>query len=204
MTDRPTVAPRYSKVLREDSLDRMRAAFHRANPSMVLAWRLGFGPLFNMWPSVGGRMLVLSHSGRKTGTRYRTPLNYAPVGDDLYCLAGYGSRTDWYRNITVQPEVEIWLPTGRWAAVAFDASDDPDRVARMRDVLVASGFAARAIGLVPKRMTGHEIDETTQTYRLVRIVSTGRRSPGPADLAWLWMVPLIAYVTRAIRDSRRV
>lgn len=197
----PSVTPRYVKALRPDSLERMRRTFHRMNHLMVLAWRLGFGPVLNMWPAVGGRILVLVHTGRKSGNRYHTPLNYAPDGDVLYCLVGLGPRTDWYRNVMVEPNVEVWLPTGRWSGVTHDTTDDPDRSARMRKVLIASGFAAWALGLHPKRMSDEEVEEATRTYRLVRIVKT-ERLPGPGDLAWVWLIPLLSSMIRRARARK--
>lgn len=203
MVDRPAIAPRYEKALQPAVLARLRNLLHRMNPSMVLLWRLGLGPTFGMWPSLFGRILVLAHTGRRTGTTYRTPLNYAPVGDSLYCLAGFGPSTDWYRNVLAQSNVEVWLPNGRWAATAIDASHDPDRVDRMREVLIASGFAARAIGLDPGRMSDQEVEAATRSYRLVRIELLERRSPGPGDLSWVWVVPIMAYVAHARRRRRR-
>ena len=200
MADRPGIASRFEQTLRPDVLDRMRDLFHRMNPSMGTLWRLGLAPAFGVWPSVFGRIMVVMHTGRITGTIYRTPLNFAPLDGAVYCLAGFGSRTDWYRNILAQPDIEVWLPNGRWAATATDASHDPDRVDRMREGLISSGFAARAIGLHPKRMSKAEIEEATASYKLVRIELLERRSPGPGDLAWVWMV---AVVTIAILLRRR-
>ncbi|NIA25892.1 MAG: nitroreductase family deazaflavin-dependent oxidoreductase [Gammaproteobacteria bacterium] len=171
------------------------------NRFMVLAWRLGFGPSLNMWPSVGGRILVLVHTGRKSGNHYYTPLNYAPDGDVLYCLVGFGPRTDWFRNVLANPNVCVWLPTGRWSGVAHDATDDPDRNARMRQVLIASGFAAWILGLHPKRMSDEQVAEATHTYRLVRIVKTERLA-GPGDLTWVWALPAAKALVWAMRRRR--
>jgi len=33
---------------------------------------------------------VITHTGRKTGRKRRTPVNYAVVRDDVYCTAGFG------------------------------------------------------------------------------------------------------------------
>jgi deazaflavin-dependent oxidoreductase (nitroreductase family) len=117
---------------------------------MVALFRLGLGRGVNGWPSVGGRILVLVHVGRKTGIRRRTPLNYATVDGDVYCTAGFGSSSDWYRNILAHPEVEIWLPDGWWAGSATDISGSDNRIDLLRKVLVASGFAAWLAGIRPK------------------------------------------------------
>lgn len=201
---RPAVAPRYTTVMRPDVLDWMRRRFRQMNVGMVLLWRLGLGPLFGAWPAVGGRVMVLVHTGRKSGRRFRTPLNYAPIGDAVYCIAGFGPATDWYRNILDQPQVELWLPEGRWEGLAEDLSDSPQRTHLMRRVMIDSGLAAPAFGLHPRRMTDADVREATATYRLVRITRTGRRhgAGGPGDLAWVWLVVAVLWFA-GLRRSRR-
>ena len=66
----------------------LRRAFHAMNHFMLWMWKLGLGPLLNSWPAVGGRMLVIEHQGRRSGKRYLTPVNYAPVDGAVYCTAG--------------------------------------------------------------------------------------------------------------------
>lgn len=170
------------------SEEMLRQGFKRFNRFMLLLWRLGFGRWVNAWPSVGGRIMVLTHIGRKTGRRRRTPVNYAEVGGDIYCTAGFGGVSDWYRNLVAHPNVEVWLPDGWWAGVAEDVSAAPDRLSILRQVLIASGFAARLAGIDPHRIGDDALAEVTQSYRLVRIHRTEPRtgSGGPGDLAWVW------------------
>ena len=161
-------------------------AFKRLNRVMLLLWRLGLGPLLNSWPSVGGRMMVLSHRGRVSGLQRRTPLNYAIVDGGVACVAGYGRRSDWYRNVLASPDVEVWLPHDRWTGVAHDVGEDPGRVALMRQVLLASGFAAVVAGVDPRRLDDTALAHATRDYRLVRIERTGvSTGPAPDDLAWV-------------------
>ena len=163
-----------------------RRAFRRLNRGMLLLWRLGLGPLLNSWPSVGGRIMVLSHHGRVTGLPRRTPLNYAIVDGGVVCVAGYGRRCDWYRNVLANPEVEVWLPGGRWAGLARDVSEGPDRLAMMREVLRASGFAAVVAGVDPRRLDDPSLEQATRDYRLIRVQRTGvSTSPAPDDLVWV-------------------
>ena len=130
----------------------LRKAFKRFNHLMILMWRLGLGRWINMWPDKGGRIMVIAHKGRKTGLRRLTPVNYAVVDGELYCTAGFGRVSDWYRNITADPHVEVWLPQGRWVGVAEDVTEDPRALELMREVLIGSGFAAELFGLHPRSM----------------------------------------------------
>jgi hypothetical protein len=165
--------------------------FRSMNRGMVLMWRLGLGRWADAWPSVAGRVLVVEHHGRKSGIRYLTPLNFAPEIRSRYCLAAFGSEADWYRNVFVTRRTVLWLPDGRWTAVAADVTGEVGSRDRIRRVLIDSGFAARAFGLNPRRMTGVEIDAATSGYRLVRFDLIDRCDESPADLSWVW-VPLAA------------
>ena len=166
----------------------MRNRFRYLNRFMLLLWRLGLGGWVNAWPSVGGRIMVLTHSGRKTGKRRRTPLNYVVVEGDVYCTAGFGSATDWYRNLLAHPEVEIWLPDGWWAGTATDISGCDARIDLLRKVLIASGAPARFAGLRPRTDADPKLAELTREYRLLRITRSHARTggAGPGDLAWAW------------------
>lgn len=148
---------------------RLRGFFRRLNPLMLALWRLGDGRFLNSWPSVGGRIMVIHHIGRRTGSRLRTPVNYAEHDASVYCLAGLGRRADWFKNLQATPRVEVWLPGTRWQGVAEDATGDPDAGPRLRQVLIASGFAAYAAGLNPRRMTQEAVEALLEEYRLVRI-----------------------------------
>ncbi len=162
--------------------------FMQLNRFMLAMWRLGMGGSVNSWPSVGGRILVLTHVGRKTGKRRRTPLNYAVVDGDVYLTAGFGSGTHWYRNILANPEVEVWMPDGWWTGSATDISDSENRNELLRQVLIGSGFAAWIAGMRPKTDSDQKLAAATEEYRLLRIrrdrALTGRGGPG--DLAWIW------------------
>jgi len=149
----------------------LRKFFHRMNRFMVWMWKRGWGKWINFWPAVVGRIMVIRHRGRKSGKEYLTPVNYALVEGEVYCTAGFGSISDWYRNMLVYPQVELWLPDGKRAACAEDISDSPNRLFLLRQVLVASGFAASTFGgLDPRKVNDEEMDKATKEYRLVHFM----------------------------------
>jgi deazaflavin-dependent oxidoreductase (nitroreductase family) len=137
------------------------------NRFMVFLWKIGLGKAINIWPAGFGRIMVIKHRGRKSGKEYLTPVNYAIVEDEIYCTAGFGSVSDWYRNILVYPQVELWLPEGKRSACAKNVSDSPDRLFLLRQVLVASGFAAPMFGINPKKLSDGQLDQVSKEYRLV-------------------------------------
>jgi len=153
--------------------NRWRRIFKRFNRFMLLMWRLGLGRWINAWPAVGGRIMVLGHTGRRSGLRRQTPLNYAQGNGDIYCTAGFGPGSDWYRNLLANPEVEVWLPGGRRTGRAEDISGCAGHVRLLRQVLIASGFAARLAGINPCSISDAELQKLAADYRLVRIRLAG-------------------------------
>jgi deazaflavin-dependent oxidoreductase (nitroreductase family) len=184
---------------------RLQQGFKYFNKFMLFMWRLGLGPWINFWPSVVGRIMVITHTGRKTGLRRRTPVNYALVDGEVYCTAGFGAVSDWYRNLKANPEVEVWLPDGWWLGQAEEVTDPETHLPLMRAVLVASGFAARAAGLDPQRMTDDALAQATASYRLIHIRRAAERTgkDGPGDLAWVWPLATMLLLPLALFRLRR-
>ncbi len=172
----------------------LRQGFHYFNRFVLLLWRLGLGKFINAWPEGSGRIMVLTHTGRRSGLKRQTPVNYAIVDGELYCMAGFGKGADWYRNIMAEPSVKVWLPDGWWAGRAEDISDNRGRLPLLREVAIASGYAARAFGIDPHTMSDEALGEATKSYRLIRIHRTAERTGagGPGDLAWVW--PLATFI----------
>lgn len=169
---------------------KLRQGFKYLNKTMLLMWRLGMGFWFNLWPEGWGQVIVITHTGRKTGKTYRTPVNFAILDGDIYCIAGFGKISDWYRNILANNEVEVWLPDGWWGGIAEDISESPDRPRIMRAVVTASGFAGPLFGVNPRMLDDETLARVTRGYKVVRIrrVNPMTGSGGPGDLAWVWQV----------------
>ena len=188
--------------LTQISEQRLRTIFKSFNRFMLLLWRLGLGSWGN-GTKFGGSIMVIKHTGRKTGLTRYTPVNYAVVDGDIYCTAGFGSVCDWYSNLMAIPQVEIWLPDGRWAGVADDVSDSKDRGALLRQVIIASGFAGPLFGADPKKLTDTDFEKLMESYRLIRIRRKGAVTGpgGPGDLAWVW--PLSTFILLLLWFRRR-
>jgi deazaflavin-dependent oxidoreductase (nitroreductase family) len=166
----------------------LRQMFKVGNRFMVLLFRLGLGNWGNR-PETS-QVMVLVHRGRTSGLLRKTPVNYVVVDDVIYCTAAFGSRADWYRNVLADPHVQVWLADGWYAGEAEEVPpDDPQRNALMRQVLIASGFAAPLFaGINPKTLSEEKLAEISASYRLIRINPTEACTGpgGPGDLAWVW------------------
>jgi deazaflavin-dependent oxidoreductase (nitroreductase family) len=185
--------------------ERLRQIFKIGNRFMVLLFRLGLGGWGN-GPQTS-QVMVLVHKGRKSGLLRQTPVNYAVVDDVIYCTAAFGSRADWYRNVVADPRVQVWLPDGWYAGEAAEVPpDDPQRSALIRQVLIASGFAAPLFaGINPKTVSDEKLAEISAPYRLIRIypseACTG--SGGPGDLAWVWPAATFVLLGLLLLGGRR-
>lgn len=181
-----------------------KRVFRVLNFFQVLMWRLGLGRWLSMFPSTTGTYLVLTHYGRKSGRKYRTPVNFAQFEGDLYITAGFGSVSDWYQNIIANPQVEVWLPDGWYVATANDVKVDHETLPILRKILINSGFAAPMMGIHPNRLSDDELLELCKEYRLVRIQRSAPRTgnDGPGDLVWLWPLLVILLVTKRRKKHR--
>jgi deazaflavin-dependent oxidoreductase (nitroreductase family) len=187
--------PRTEEVLRQ--------TFKRFNPFMVFMWRLGLAPFINIWPEVGGQIMMIEHRGRRSGRRRYAPVNYAIVEGELYCTAGFGPVSDWYRNIVANPNIEVWMTDGWWAGAVEDVSDCENRLALLRKVLIGSGVVTYMAGIDPVKLSDEAFDAVTKTYRLLHIRRTEARTGpgGPGDLAWVW--PLASMILLPLVLLRR-
>ena len=183
----------------------LRRSFKRFNPFMVFMWRLGLGPFINSAPTVGGRIMVIAHTGRKTGARRFAPVNYALVDGEIYCTAGFGAVSDWYRNVMTKNDVEVWLPDGWWAGTVEDVSDCDRRLPILRQVLIDSGFAARAAGINPFTISDESLAGTAAKYRLLHIKRTEARTGpgGPGGLSWGWPIATMILLPMLLLRRRR-
>jgi deazaflavin-dependent oxidoreductase (nitroreductase family) len=184
----------------------LRHGFSRyLNPFMVTLWRLGLGHWFEVWPEVSGRIMVIRHTGRKTGKRQLTPVNYAMVEGELYAVAGFGPISDWYRNLMANPQVEVWLPDGWWSATVEDISDSERRLQLLREVIIGSGFVAYLFRLNPHTCSDSFLEKVCTKYRLLHIrrnaALTGRGGPG--ELAWVWPLATMILLPLALMRRRQ-
>jgi deazaflavin-dependent oxidoreductase (nitroreductase family) len=81
----------------------------------VWLYRVGLGGL------LGGRFLLLTHTGRRSGRRRRVVLEvvgrHEPSGGFLVA-SGYGARSQWFRNIPEDPRVRFQVGWRRFEGLA--------------------------------------------------------------------------------------
>lgn len=80
---------------------------------------------------LSGSTDVVRYRGRRSGTTFATPTQYAPYGDDLLILVGRPDTKTWWRNFRQERDVDV-LVAGSWRAMigrAVVGSDEPDTIA---------------------------------------------------------------------------
>jgi deazaflavin-dependent oxidoreductase (nitroreductase family) len=75
----------------------------------------------------GAPILLLTTSGRNTGTEYTTPLIFGRDGDAHVIVASQGGRPahpDWYLNLVAHPEVGVQVKADSFRARARTAEGE--------------------------------------------------------------------------------
>lgn len=78
-------------------------------------------------PFEGAPMVLVHHTGAKTGTERVTPLMAQLKGDDLVIFASKGGapdNPDWYHNLLANPETTVEYGTDTFAVKARVAEGD--------------------------------------------------------------------------------
>ncbi|MGX5696340.1 nitroreductase family deazaflavin-dependent oxidoreductase [Agromyces soli] len=117
-------------------------------------YRAGLGRLF------GRRVLMLEHIGRKSGLPRYVCLEVVdrPAPDRLLIVSGFGTRSDWYRNLKSHPKCFVSWGRIRCApAVARFLTEDESRAALER---YATRYPAswRALRTTIEKAVGTPVD----------------------------------------------
>jgi hypothetical protein len=116
----------------------VRRLLRLASPALRVALR---SPAH--WP-VSGRLLLLSVTGRRTGTTYTFPVRYHRDGDLLKVI----TANNWWRNLRDGPTpVTVWLRGRRRAATARAHHGDDTVAAELPDFLARNPALAKMYGI---------------------------------------------------------
>lgn len=186
----------------------LRCGFKALNRVMMVPiHRAGLGAWLGT--PVGGYMLLLRVRGRRSGLVREVPLSYLVADGAPWVMAGFGSRTQWFRNLLADPEVEVRLP-GRTLRCRAEEARDPTVRARILPALTrAAGVPGTMIGCNPWAAPDERILELLSWIPLVRLTPVdGPVAAGPDDPgghAWIWrqavVLGLTVWLLRACRPG---
>jgi len=157
--------PVLSRLLRP-----IQRAFLLINGALVApALRHGLG--IALGTPLTGHLMLLRTTGRTSGKRREVPLGYVIRDGSIWCVAGYGSRTPWYRNLEANPDVEVTLP-GRHPirARAHPVTDDRPWLDAYRALINSFGVIGRLVVGDVDRISDAELLARHRSLPVVRIV----------------------------------
>jgi deazaflavin-dependent oxidoreductase (nitroreductase family) len=127
----------------------------------ILLYRLGLGRL------LGGGFVLINHTGRRTGRPRQTVVEVVDrSAGSLTVVAGFGPRSDWYRNLLARPAASIVL-AGRAAAVtATPLPAEQAAQAMLRYARRHPRAARRLAGVMGYRVDGTDSDYLEMGRRL--------------------------------------
>ena len=137
-------------------------------PKGLLLWLFRLGPKLYRWRLgwlLGRRLLLLEHTGRKSGLTRETALEvmrFDAVDGVYFVAAAFGRSSDWYRNVLAEPQITIRVGPRSYAARA-----DPLDPAAAYAEFVSYGRQHRLIIRLLPKMTGIPFDGSEAAYRRV-------------------------------------
>jgi deazaflavin-dependent oxidoreductase (nitroreductase family) len=122
----------------------LRRGFLILNGSLMAPLlRHGFGWLVGN--PLTGHVMLLRTRGRRSGLLREAPLGYVVRDGAVYCVAGYGEPTPWFRNLLVDANVEVILSTRRFKARAEPVTDAAEWLTTYRALIASFGLVGRAV-----------------------------------------------------------
>lgn len=158
------------------------------NRSPILAWRMGLERL------LGHIFVLITTTGRKSGLPRRVVTEYFAYRGKLIVPCAYGTRSDWYRNIMVNPLVtaQTWQGAESLRAERITSADEFRAlypVAMRRNPVMMRAYL-RSLAIDPDNID----DVVAKRERIIwfRFEPTEERTPPPlkADLLWVWPMAL--------------
>ncbi|MFD8705429.1 nitroreductase family deazaflavin-dependent oxidoreductase [Kitasatospora sp. NPDC059648] len=126
-------------------------------PILLYRWHLG--------RLLGSRFLLLTHTGRSSGLPRRVVLEVVgrdPRSGGYLVASGFGASSQWYRNVTHTPKVNVQIGRHRFAATASALTPNESGLAMAHYAEQHPG-AARLL----THFCGLSIDGTQRDYFLV-------------------------------------
>ncbi|HEY5629966.1 MAG TPA: nitroreductase/quinone reductase family protein [Candidatus Limnocylindrales bacterium] len=157
--------------------------------------RAGLGSLLST--PVTGSMMLLRTRGRRSGAVREAPLGYVIWHGAIYCVAGFGGTTHWFRNLLADPHVECVLPAVAVSGVAEAVTDPAEWAAAYEALIRSMGVIGRLTVGDVRELAPEALDQQRQAFPLVRIRPDGI-APGafdPGGLGWLPAIAMEAWLT---------
>lgn len=159
--------------------------------SPILLYRLGLGWL------VGRLFMVMTTVGRKSGRLRRTAIEFHEFKGRKYIFSGWGTKTDWYRNIQANPCITIQTWRGAESVIARRVTSN-DELAEAFELAMSNPTMRAVIRSVGFDLTLEQFLAQKERFTFVTFDPTDQPTPAPveADLVWTWAItiPILLYI----------
>ena len=128
-------------------------------------YAVGLGPL------IGRIILLLTTTGRKSGLKRVTPLQYEEIDDRYYLGSARGLKADWVRNIQANSQVEIRVKSLSFQGQA-EVVIDPSRFAdfaetRLERHPLMIGLIMQKVHDLPKEPSREQLEKLAEKEAFV-------------------------------------
>ena len=137
----------------DDEVTRMTSDINAFNKTLIEEFRANDGRVSGMFSQ--SPLLLLTHTGAKSGEARTSPLVYSRDGDRIVIIASKGGSAKhphWYLNIVADPTVTVELPGDTFAARAvITGGDERTRLFRSQADLMPNfdAYAAKTDREIP-------------------------------------------------------
>jgi hypothetical protein len=130
------------------------------------------------------------------------PLSYLVADGSVWVLAGFGRRTEWYRNLRADPRVELRMPGRRYSARATEETDPAVRARIVPALVRATGLPGFMTGQNPWTVDPDALLSALDWIPLVRLdPDPGPIEPGaddPGGRGWMWRQAIVIELTALV------
>lgn len=164
-------------------------------------FRLGLRPLVGRW------FLLMTHTGRKSGQPRHTALEYRlGINGNLYSISGYGTQSQWYKNILANPIVNIQWLGGIEAYEAYPITDEAEF--RMGIQLYQSQLSQSLDVFLQREGIANDMDSIIANRDRIYMIGFKHTDATPpatleADLKWVWYVVTGLLALLLLRGRKR-
>jgi deazaflavin-dependent oxidoreductase (nitroreductase family) len=170
----------------------------------LILWRLGLGPI------IGKIMLIITHTGRKSGLPRHTMVEYHMLDGVKYVPCAFGPRADWFKNIKADPRVTIQTAHGPERAIAIRVTEEQELLAVfdlfMRRDPPLTNWYLDSLGIQPNH---DDVIAKKERINWFRFNPTDEPTPPPLEADLVWVLPLLGFglalvwmITRRVGKSR--
>jgi deazaflavin-dependent oxidoreductase (nitroreductase family) len=131
-----------------------------------------------------GHLMILRTRGRTTGLLREAPLGYVILDGAVYCVAGYGETTPWFRNLCAEPTVDVVLPDRRFRGRAEPVAEPTEWLRAYRALMSSFGLIGRSVTEDVSDLSDDAVLARHRGLPVVRITPTDPADPivsGPWD-----------------------